>query len=61
MSSLEFAQDIHLIKAKEDGFDVYPVAEATKQADVIMVLLPDEIQGSVYKKKLHLTLKRIMH
>ncbi|MGT2377909.1 hypothetical protein ACVPOW_08095 [Staphylococcus aureus] len=30
-------------KAKEDGFDVFPVAEAVKQADVkIMVLLPDE-------------------
>lgn len=36
-------------KAKEDGFNVYPVAEAVKQADVIMVLLPDEIQGNVYK------------
>ena len=39
-------------KAKEDGLDVYPVAEAVKQADVIMVLLPDEIQGNVYKMKL---------
>ena len=38
-------------KAKEDGFDVFPVAEAVKQADVIMVLLPDEIQGDVYKKR----------
>ena len=40
-------------KAKEDGFDVFPVAEAVKQADVIMVLLPDEIQGDVYKTKLN--------
>ena len=39
-------------KAKEDGFDVYPVAEAVKQADVIMVLLPDEIQGNVYKNEI---------
>lgn len=39
-------------KAKENGFDVYPVAEATKQADVIMVLIPDEIQGDVYKKEI---------
>ena len=39
-----FALVILLIKLKEDGFDVYPVAEAVKQADVIMVLLPDEIQ-----------------
>ena len=42
----------HFDKAKEDGFDVYPVAEAVKQADVIMVLLPDEIQGNVYKNEI---------
>ena len=29
-------------KAKEDGFDTYTVAEATKLADVIMILAPDE-------------------
>lgn len=39
-------------KAKEDGFDVYPVNEAVKQADVVMVLLPDEIQGDVYKNEI---------
>ena len=39
-------------KAKKDGFDVYPVSEATKQADVVMVLLPDEIQGNVYKNEI---------
>ena len=31
-------------KAKEDGFEAYPVAEATKLADIIMILAPDEIQ-----------------
>ncbi|QLK86471.1 ketol-acid reductoisomerase [Staphylococcus sp. 17KM0847] len=36
-------------QAKEDGFEVYPVNEAVKQADVVMVLLPDEIQGDVYR------------
>lgn len=35
-------------KAKEDGFDTYEVAEATKLADVIMILAPDEIQADVY-------------
>lgn len=39
-------------RAKEDGFDVYPVNEATKQADVVMILLPDEIQGNVYKNEI---------
>lgn len=39
-------------RAKKDGFDVYPVGEAVKQADVIMVLLPDEIQGKVYDEEI---------
>lgn len=39
-------------RAKKDGFDVYPVAEAVKQADVVMVLLPDEIQGKVYEEEI---------
>lgn len=39
-------------KAKEDGFDVYSVDEASKKADVIMVLLPDEIQGDVYEAEI---------
>ncbi|MDK7115457.1 ketol-acid reductoisomerase [Staphylococcus pettenkoferi] len=39
-------------KAKEDGFDVYTVDEAAKQADVIMILLPDEIQGQVYDNEI---------
>ncbi|OFP00474.1 ketol-acid reductoisomerase [Staphylococcus sp. HMSC065E08] len=39
-------------KAKKDGFDVYPVDEAVKQADVVMVLLPDEIQGKVYEEEI---------
>ncbi|EGQ3183042.1 ketol-acid reductoisomerase [Staphylococcus pseudintermedius] len=39
-------------QAEEDGFNVYTVAEAVKQADVVMVLLPDEIQGDVYKNEI---------
>ena len=34
-------------KAKEDGFEVFSVAEATKQADVVMILIPDEQQAEV--------------
>ncbi|HDK3023446.1 TPA: ketol-acid reductoisomerase [Staphylococcus aureus] len=45
-------------KAKEDGFNVFPVAEAVKQADVIMVLLPDEIQGDVYKNEIEPNLEK---
>lgn len=39
-------------KAKEDGFTVVSVAEATKMADVIMVLLPDEKQPKVYEEEI---------
>ncbi|UXU57979.1 ketol-acid reductoisomerase [Staphylococcus agnetis] len=39
-------------QAKEDGFDVLTVSEASQQADVVMVLLPDEIQGTVYDNEI---------
>ncbi|MDF1617821.1 ketol-acid reductoisomerase [Petrocella sp. FN5] len=36
--------------AEKDGLKVATAAEATKEADVIMILLPDEKQGDVYKQ-----------
>lgn len=39
-------------QAAEDGFSVYSVGEATAQADVVMILLPDELQTKVYKKEI---------
>ena len=39
-------------KAEEKGLKVTTVAEATKQADVIMILLPDEKQADVYKTEI---------
>ena len=39
-------------KAREDGFEVFPVSEATKKADVIMILAPDEIQGALYENEI---------
>lgn len=44
-------------KAKEDGFDVRTVGEAVKDADVTMVLLPDEGQQKVYKAEIKDNLK----
>ncbi|WP_342718703.1 ketol-acid reductoisomerase [Bacillus paramycoides] len=44
-------------KAKEDGFSVYTVAEAAKQADVVMILLPDELQPEVYEAEIAPNLK----
>ncbi|WP_413303126.1 ketol-acid reductoisomerase [Bacillus sp. 1P10SD] len=39
-------------KAVEDGVDVRSVAEATAVADVVMVLLPDEMQPKVYEESI---------
>ena len=37
-------------KAEAQGFQVYTAAEAAKQADVIMILINDELQADMYKK-----------
>ncbi len=39
-------------QAEEDGFDVKTVKEASEEADVIMILLPDEYQPEVYKEEI---------
>ncbi|MEO1928457.1 MAG: ketol-acid reductoisomerase [Nautiliaceae bacterium] len=44
-------------KAEAQGFKVLPVAEAVKEADVVMILLPDEIQADVYYKEIEPNLK----
>ena len=35
--------------AKKDGFDVRPIAEAARAADIIMILINDEAQADMYK------------
>jgi ketol-acid reductoisomerase len=35
-----------------DGLKVYDTAEASKMADVIMILVPDQIQSDVYKESI---------
>ena len=37
-------------KAEEKGFEVMTADKATKAADIIMVLLPDELQAGIYKE-----------
>ncbi len=39
-------------KAEEAGLKVVPVAQAAKEADVIMILINDEFQGDVYKESI---------
>ena len=38
--------------AESKGLKVLPVGEATKAADIIMILIPDEKQAEVYKKEI---------
>ena len=37
-------------KAEAQGFEVYTAAEAAKKADIIMILINDELQADMYKK-----------
>ena len=39
-------------KAEEQGFEVYTAAEASKKADVIMILINDEKQAAMYKESI---------
>ncbi|MFH1225629.1 MAG: ketol-acid reductoisomerase [Candidatus Diapherotrites archaeon] len=45
-------------RAKGEGFDVFDVATATRKADVVLVLLPDEEQPHVYAREIAPNLKR---
>ncbi len=44
-------------QAEADGLEVAAVAEASASADIIQVLIPDEVQGRVYREEIqpHLT------
>jgi ketol-acid reductoisomerase len=39
-------------KARQDGFEVLPIAEAARKADIIQLLLPDEVQSEVYASEI---------
>jgi len=44
-------------KAKSAGFKVMTVADASKWADVIMMLTPDELQGEIYREEIEKNMK----
>jgi ketol-acid reductoisomerase len=43
--------------ASEDGFEVYPIAEACRKADIIHILIPDMVQPEVYREHIEGELK----
>ncbi|GIP34440.1 ketol-acid reductoisomerase [Paenibacillus sp. J2TS4] len=44
--------------AKDDGFEVFEVDEATRRADVVQMLINDELQAKVYKEQIQPNLKK---
>ena len=44
--------------AEKDGFEVCTVSEAAKKSDVIMFLMPDHLQASIYKTEILPNLKK---
>ncbi|CAH8717125.1 ketol-acid reductoisomerase [Paenibacillus thiaminolyticus] len=45
-------------KARNDGFEVLSVGEATSRADVVQILMPDETQAAVYHAEIAPNLKK---
>jgi ketol-acid reductoisomerase len=39
-------------KACDSGFETYPVDKAAKKADIVHILIPDEVQPGVYEKQI---------
>jgi ketol-acid reductoisomerase len=45
-------------KARGAGFEVMEPADAAAWADVVMILIPDELQADLYKNELHANMKK---
>ena len=39
-------------KAEKQGFEVFTAGEAAKKADIIMILINDELQANLYKSEI---------
>lgn len=52
------ANSSSVAKAEAAGFKVAEVAEAVAQADVVMVLTPDEFQGQLYREEIEPNIKQ---
>jgi len=50
-------RDSYAELAEKDGFKVYSIAEAAKKADVLFILIPDEVQPEVFEKDINKNMK----
>jgi len=39
-------------RAKEDGFEAMPIAEAVERADLVFLLVPDEVQQTLFEEEI---------
>lgn len=51
-------QDHYADKARADGLEVVPIAEAVKRSDILLMLIPDEVQPSVYRAEIEPNLRK---
>jgi ketol-acid reductoisomerase len=51
-------EDDYSARAREDKFDVLSIEAASEKADIIFLLLPDEIQKEVFEKRIAPNLKK---
>lgn len=51
-------QDAFFQRAREEGFPVFGIAEAVQQAEVVLLLVPDEIQPAVMEESVRPRLRR---
>lgn len=42
-------QDDNFVRAREDGFEVFSIAEAVRRSSIVLFLIPDQAQKSVYE------------
>jgi ketol-acid reductoisomerase len=54
----ELAGSDNARKAKNAGFQVFDAATAVKKADIIAMLLPDELQGDIYSNAVEPNIKK---
>lgn len=50
-------EDSYRNKAVQDGFPVYPIVDAVKKSDIVMILVPDEVQPQLFTESLEPNLK----
>jgi ketol-acid reductoisomerase len=51
-------EDDYAARARAEGFAVYPIAEACARADVVMLLVPDEVMPAVYAESVQGNLRK---